>query len=112
MKNENEKYYITKIQIRKIVEKDIRFDSLQKRFEQFIKLQKEIIEPLQVQTKQAFVLSDNEINNFQKIVIIDKKIIKHQGLSNLWLKIRLPISFITAFYLGNVLAQKGIKITF
>jgi hypothetical protein len=77
-----------------------------------IRLQKEVIEPSQVQTKQAFSLSDAEINNLQKIVIIDKQIIKAQGIKNVWLKIRLPLSFITAFYLGNVLAQKGVKITF
>lgn len=112
LKTREDRYYITKIQIRKIVEKDIKFDSLQKRFEQMIRLQKDVIQPSQVQTKQAFTLSDAEINNLQKIVIIDKKIIKNQGIKNIWLKIRLPLSFVTAFYLGNVFAQKGVNITF
>lgn len=112
LKKSSDRYYITRVQVQKIVAKDIKFDSLQKRFEQLLRLNKETIEPSQQQTKQAFSLSDAEINNLQKIVIIDKKIIKNQGLKNIWLTIRLPLSFVTALYIGNVLAQNGITIKF
>lgn len=106
----NDRYVITKIQLRKIVERDIQLDSLTKRYNQLIDIQREIIEPSIIQTKQAFILSDQQVTNFEKVVKIDKGIIKKQGLKNLWLKIRLPVAFISAFYIGNVLAQKGIKI--
>lgn len=111
-KKTNDRYIITRIQLQKIVEKDIKFDSLQKRFDQLLRLQKEVIEPAQIMTKQADILANKEIENLQKIVQIDKRIIKDQGFKNVWLKIRLPLSFVTAFYLGNVLAQNGIIIKF